>query len=241
MRNCYRRVSFPRCPGHQRKECKGCKGCHGLLPNPVGVPSMQLNSSVAPIVIEEEAMHHARSAVYIAYLFAFFLFPLHAWAEVNCSTLPHWVTLDNGLQINQKHVFCGEWTSGRPKGFHSRPDGVNPATVRNFTVQDLPNSAGIYTGRWSHDNNPDRSKFSSMFPDSCSTGQVLNSISYASAHPDRSCPEGSPGWVKCGKNRPTQATKEERPAYCSHDEAFFLIGFAPPENNRINTAFPIRQ
>ncbi|WP_074633911.1 EndoU domain-containing protein [Nitrosospira multiformis] len=192
-------------------------------------------------VIEEEAMYDARPIILLAYLFAFFLFPLHALAGVNCSTLPHWATLGNGLQMSQKHVFCGEWTNSRPKGFHSRPGGVNPATVRNFTVQDSPNSAGIYTGRWSHTNNPDRSKFSSMFPDSCSTEQVLNSISYASAHPDRSCPEGSPGWVKCGKNRPTHVTKEELSGYCSNNEEFFLIGFAAPGNNKINTAFPIRQ
>lgn len=186
-------------------------------------------------------MYNARTEIFLAYLFTLFLFPLHALAEVNCSTLPHWVTLDNGLKMNQKHVFCGEWTDGRPKGFHSRPGGVNPAAVRDFTVQDSPNSAGIYTGRWSHNNNPDRSKFSSMFPDNCSTRQVLNSISHASTHPDRSCPEGSPSWVKCGKNRPTYVTKEELSGYCGNNEEFFLIGFAAPGNNKINTAFPIRQ
>lgn len=187
-------------------------------------------------------MHDTRMIkIFLAGLSALFLFPLSALAEVGCAALPHWVTFNNGLQMNQKHVFCGEWKDNRPKGFHSRPGGVNPATVRNFTVQDPPNAAGIYTGKWSHKNDPGRSKFSSMFPDNCSTGQVLNSISYASAHPELNCPEGSPNWVKCGKNRPSVGTKEELSGYCTKNEEFFLIGFAPPKDDRINTAFPIRQ
>jgi len=169
------------------------------------------------------------------------LFPLSALAEVDCTILPHWVTLNNGLQMNQKHVFCGEWKDNRPKGFHSRPGGVNPITVQGFIVQDLPNAAGIYTGKWSVKSHPGKSKFSSMFPDNCSTGQVLNSISYASAHPELNCPEGSPSWAKCGKNRPDSDTKEKLSSYCTNNQEFFLIGFAAPANNKINTAFPIRE
>lgn len=176
----------------------------------------------------------------LAGLLILFLFPLSASADVDCATLPHWITLKNGLQMNQKHVFCGEWKDNRPKGFHSRPGGVNPATVREFMVQDLPDSTGIYTGKWSHKNDPGRSKFSSMFPDNCSTAQVLNSISHASAYPERSCPEGSPHWVKCGKNSPASG-KKELLGYCSNNGEFFMIGFAVSKDNKINTAFPIRQ
>ena len=187
-------------------------------------------------------MYNARfGRIFLTGLLALFLCPLHALAEVDCATLPHWVALDNGLQMNQQHVFCGEWTNNRQKGFHSRPGGVDPATVQKFKVQDPPNSAGIYTGKWSYNNEPDKSKFSSMFPDNCSTEQVLNSISHASAHPDLNCPAGSPGWVKCGKNIPTSVTKKELSGYCSIDEKFFSIGFAAPKNDKINTAFPIRQ
>ena len=64
------------------------------------------------------------------------LFPPSAQAQVDCDALPHWVALENGLQMNQKHVFCGEWDRNRPKGFHARPEGVNPTTVTEFTVQD---------------------------------------------------------------------------------------------------------
>ena len=170
----------------------------------------------------------------------FFAVPLFALADVDCTTLSHWATLENGLQMNQKHVFCGEWKDNRPKGFHSRPNGINPSTVTNFTVQDSPGAAGIYTGKWSHKNYPGRSKFSTMFPDGCSMGQVLNSISYASANPE-SCPEGSPAWVKCGRNRPGPGSTEILSGYCTNNGEFFLIGFAPPKDNKINTAFPIRQ
>jgi hypothetical protein len=173
-------------------------------------------------------------------LLILFLLPLDASAAIDCTTLPHWMTLKNGLQVNQKHVFCGEWKDNRSKGFHSRPGGVNPSTVRSFTVQDLPDAAGIYTGKWSHKNDSGRSKFSSMFPDNCSMEQVLNSISHASTNPERNCPEGSPRWVKCGKNRPVGDTRELS-GYCSKNGQFFLIGFAESRDNKINTAFPLRQ
>ncbi len=170
-------------------------------------------------------------------LLALCLFPLSAQAEVDCTTLPHWVELKNGLQMNQKHLFCGEWKRGRAKGFHSRPDGKNPATVAAFTVQDHPNKAGIYTGRWSYQNHSDKNKFSSMFPDSCSTEQVLNSISHASSNTNTSCPKGSPNWTQCGQNKPSSA--ENNSSYCSINDKRFTIGYAPPQNGKINTAFPI--
>jgi Bacterial EndoU nuclease len=171
----------------------------------------------------------------------FLMMPLSVLAGVDCTGLAQWARLDNGLQVNQKHVFCGEWKSDHPKGFHSRPGGFNPPTVSNFAMQDRPNAAGIYTGKWSYRNYPGRSKFSTMFPDRCSTAQILKSISHASANPELNCPAGSPGWVKCGKNRPDSDSKEMLSDYCTNNGEFFLIGFAPGRDNRINTAFPIRQ
>jgi hypothetical protein len=167
------------------------------------------------------------------------LFPLSAHAQVDCGGLPHWVALENGLKINQKHVFCGEWERNRPKGFHSRPGGENPATVAEFTVQDKTNAAGVYTGRWSYKGHPGRNKFSSMFPDTCSVKQVLNSIAHAVDH-QRNCPAGAPGWTLCGFNQPDAAAGEiESGKYCSVNNQRFTIGFAPPGNGRINTAFPL--
>lgn len=171
-------------------------------------------------------------------LLALCFFPFTVQAEIDCATLPHWIALDNGLQMNQKHLFCGEWKDGRAKGFHSRPDGENPTTVAKFTIQDRPNKAGVYTGRWSYQNDTGKKKFSSMFPDSCSTKQVLNSISYASSNTDTNCPKGSPNWTKCGQNIPP-SVKNDPEKYCSINGKHFTIGFAPPQNGKINTAFPI--
>ncbi len=171
-------------------------------------------------------------------LFVLSMFPFTVLAEVNCINLPHWVTLNNGLHINQKHIFCGEWKKDRPKGFHSRPDGHNPLTVARFTIQDRPNAAGIYTSKWSYLDHPNKNKFSSMFPDSCSKEQVLNSISHAAAHPNPQCPAGSPDWLTCGQNRPSTLEKNSL-NYCNKDNVLFTIGFATPKDGTINTAFPL--
>jgi len=167
------------------------------------------------------------------------LMPLTAHARIDCSTLPHWETLENQLKINQKHVFCGEWDRNRAKGFHARPNGQNPETVAHFTVQDRPNVAGIYTGRWSYQGQSGKNKFSSMFPDSCSAKQVLNSIAYAASH-QHNCPAGAPDWARCGPNQPSTDTKEvEKATYCSVGNQRFTISFAPPRDGKINTAFPL--
>ncbi|SFP61016.1 EndoU nuclease [Nitrosomonas cryotolerans] len=171
-------------------------------------------------------------------LLVLFLLPLTVQAEINCSTLPRWVTLHNGLQINQQHIFCGEWRKDRPKGFHSRPNGLNPSTIAYFTIQDSPNAAGVYTGRWSYQHRLNKNKFSSMFPDHCSIEQVLNSISYASAYSSPHCPSGSPDWLTCGQNKPP-ITEENSIQFCSINNQSFTIAFARLKDGRINTAFPI--
>lgn len=178
------------------------------------------------------------------------VFPLFAETQVDCNTLPHWVQLDHHLKLNQKHVFCGEWSRNRPKGFHARPGGTNPETVAAFTVQDKTNAAGIYTGRWSYRDHPGKNKFSSMFPDDCDAVQVLNSIAYAIENTHQ-CPTGSPGWTQCGPNRPlyvdnntnetveTVETVETATSYCSVNNRSFTIAFAPPRDGKVNTAFPL--
>lgn len=189
---------------------------------------------------QEEKMHKPISRYimqFIPFLFASHAIP--AMAQIDCATLPHWVKLDNGLQLNQQHVFCGEWTHNRPKGFHARPQGMNPTSVAQFTVQSQPNAAGIYTGRWSHQKDPGKNKFSSMFPDHCSTEQILHSISYATTSANNAqCPAGSPDWTQCGLNKPATGDNQEQ-RYCSQDGKFFTIGFAPAKQGKINTAFPI--
>lgn len=186
------------------------------------------------------AMNSACVAIYAACLLVSLSFMHAAWAAVDCATLPRWVRMENGVRLNQAHVFCGEESEGRAKGLHARPGGKNPATVRDFTIQDFPDSTGIYSGRWSHVRSPGRGKFSSMFPDNCSVDQILKSVSHASSHPERSCPPGAPGWIRCGRNRPADPAAGGLANYCSRDGTFFLIGFSEPWNGRINTAFPIR-
>ncbi|SER16493.1 EndoU nuclease [Nitrosomonas sp. Nm51] len=166
-----------------------------------------------------------------------------ARAQVDCNTQQHWIAIDNSLSVNLRHVFCGEWNRSRPKGFHSRPGGINPDTVAVFAVQDKANAAGVYTGRWSHKADPNKNKFSSMFPDNCSARQVLNSIAHAVAHTFQ-CPAGAPDWTQCGFNKPREASSadpavEKNEQYCSQNDKLFTIGFAPPRNGRINTAFPL--
>lgn len=161
-------------------------------------------------------------------------------SQVNCQTLPHWITLDNGLKLNQTHVFCGEWHKGRAKGFHARPHGRNPQTIKQFTIQEPPNAAGIYTGRWSYQNHPGKNKFSSMFPDQCTPRQILNSISFATSDSNTKCPQGAPSWTRCGKNKP-RVNNENTAKYCQVNGQFFTIGYAPPRKGKINTAFPLFQ
>ncbi len=176
-------------------------------------------------------------AVAVFLLLNFFPLPVHA--QVDCGTVRHWITLENKLQMNQKHLFCGEWDRNRPKGFHSRPGGVNPVTVANFTIQDKASMAGIYTGRWSYQGHPGRNKFSTLFPDSCSVEQVLNSIAHAVDH-QHTCPAGAPDWTLCGFNQPDAINGAiEGGKYCSINNQRFTIVFAPPKNGRINTAFPL--
>ncbi len=159
-----------------------------------------------------------------------------AASETDCEDIAHWS--DTNPPVNQQHVFCGEWNQrkNRPVGFHSRPGGKNPATVGQLKITQRPNAKGLYGVRWSYDGRPDRHKFSSMFPDTCSRDQVLKSIVYAARHPE-SCPPDAPQWMRCGSNKP----QDSREDYCeAMDGTYFTIGFATLRNgNKINTAFPI--
>jgi hypothetical protein len=150
--------------------------------------------------------------------------------------MSHWS--DTDPPVNQEHVFCGEWNKrkNRPAGFHSRPTGDTPATVGALKITQQPNTQGLYGVRWSYAGHPDREKFSSIFPDTCSRDQVLESIGYAVKH-SKACPDGAPRWAKCGPNKPKQGAH----GYCeASDDSIFSIAFATLSNsNKINTAFPI--
>lgn len=159
-----------------------------------------------------------------------------AGSEMDCAGISHWS--DSDPPVNQGHVFCGEWNQrkNRPAGFHSRPAGENPATIGTLKITQKPNAKGLYGVRWSYAGHPDRDKFSSMFPDTCSRDQVLKSIVYTVNHP-KPCPGGAPRWAKCGPNKPTRGGQ----GYCeASDKSIFTIAFTTLRNsNKVNTAFPL--
>jgi hypothetical protein len=156
-------------------------------------------------------------------------------AQIDCAQLPHWSATQP--PINQTHIFCGEWSNNKPKGFHSRPGGQTPATVGHFVVTQQPNAKGIYGGNWQYAGHAQPSKASTMYPDSCTQAQVLASVNYAVQHRVAHCPHGAPGWAQCGPNAPNGGGA----AYCEAvDHTNFTIAFARLGNGNLNTAFPLR-
>jgi hypothetical protein len=158
---------------------------------------------------------------------------------VDCTELARWTKRPKPPQVNQAHVFCGEWKQKAPGGFHSRPGGLDPASVTRFTITQPANAKGIYGGSWSYTDHPQSSKFSTMFPDACSMSQVLNSIVYAATHPTQ-CPANAPHWAVCGPNRPPSTVQDSAPFCAATDSTIFLIAMARLSNGRVNTAFPLR-
>jgi hypothetical protein len=160
-----------------------------------------------------------------------------ARAQINCAALPQWSA--TVPPVNQTHVYCGEWDAAnqRPKGYHSRPGGQNPAGI--VVLQTNPaNAQGVYSITWEFIAHPGRSKFSTMFPDACTQAQVLTSIVYAANHPAPACPPGAPAWATCGPSRPNAPPYA---AYCSGANATALtIAFALLPNGNVNTAFPVQ-
>ena len=88
--------------------------------------------------------------------------------------------------VNATHIFLGEINrSGKPTGFHSRPEGKDPASARVVRINADPNRAGVYTAEvevydprarvW-------KSKFSTLFPDHLNHGEVVLAILHAYQH-----------------------------------------------------------
>lgn len=161
-----------------------------------------------------------------------------AVAQVAC---PVGTITNTGLpDINGDHVFCGEINSkGKAVGFHSRPGGNNPVGggITNVVITQPANPMGIYN--ISFQKNGVQKSNSTMFPDSCSRDEVVNSILYAEANQE-ACPVGAPGWVVCGKNRPDPVMATQGP-YCEGNDASNRFYVAVGVNGgNINTAFPLR-
>lgn len=121
--------------------------------------------------------------------------------------------------INMWHVFEGEINrSGKPVGFHSRPNGQDPAGARLVAIRDKPNRAGVYTATIEiRDGNQWKSKFSSFFPDSMSRNEVTSAV------------------VNAYKNsRDSKAQPFEGPSGLG----FTIQGYTSGRGG-INTAFPV--
>jgi hypothetical protein len=159
--------------------------------------------------------------------------------EVDCQALSPWTNFPHPPQVNQMHIFCGEWANNTPKGFHSRPGGINPSTVGQFTLSQPPNAQGIYGGQWTYRGRPRSEKFSTMFPDTCSMLTVLNSIVHAINH-QAPCPTNAPAWAVCGPNRPHPVFPGAGPFCDATDGTVFTIAMGLLANRYVNTAFPLR-
>ena len=121
--------------------------------------------------------------------------------------------------INQWHIFAGEINrSGKPVGFHSRPDGQDPATARVKSIRDQPNRAGVYTASIEiQDGSQWKSKFSSFFPDSLSRDDVMQAVlnAYSNSNNPKAQPFEGPSGL-----------------------GFSIQGYTS-DRGGINTAFPI--
>lgn len=123
--------------------------------------------------------------------------------------------------VNATHIFVGEINRrGKPTGFHAMIGGQSPENVRLLRVLDKPNRHGVYTARiairdprsgaW-------KKKFSTLFPDSMQSTEVIEAILHAYRNRDQ------------GRSRPWRGPS---------GHGFPIEGYLL-DNGRINTAYPI--
>jgi len=122
-------------------------------------------------------------------------------------------------EINLWHIFDGEINrKGKPVGFHSRPNGQDPANARIKSIRSKPNSKGVYTANIEiRDGNQWKGKFSSFFPDNMSRQQVVDAVMHA--YKNSKAPSKQPWSGPSGKG-------------------FQIQGYTTSRGG-INTAFPI--
>jgi len=124
--------------------------------------------------------------------------------------------------VHNQHIFCGEINNGgRAVGFHSRPGGINPATVTN-TGAPVPRApTGVYNLQNFNitQGGVTRQKtLSTMFPDACSQANVIAAIQNAVLHATQG---GAPGG---GFRGPSGASCQAGTPLASFDITGFLDG-----------------
>jgi hypothetical protein len=133
--------------------------------------------------------------------------------------------------VKAQHIFCGEVRhDGKATGFHSRPGGVNPASVSGTDdARADPRRPGIYTlfrFRISEHGQTAMKTISTMFPDHCDEAGVIAAIQNAY----RTGKQEDRGFS--GLSGPTCLDKDGKP--------FRIQGFTGTQNGRtvIVTAYP---
>lgn len=122
-------------------------------------------------------------------------------------------------EINLHHIFEGEINRrGKPVGYHSRPGGVDADGAKIVNLRDRPNSAGVYTATIAiRDGNQWKEKFSSFFPDSMSSDDVIDAVLNA-------------------YNK--SSNKKKQPWQGPSGHGFTIQGYTT-QRGGINTAFPV--
>ena len=106
--------------------------------------------------------------------------------------------------IDQTHIFCGDvGPAGNAGGFHSRPGGVNPATIGILPGTNITPGPYPTTYNLNNFNITDAvtgvtalKAVSTMFPDACNQANVVAAIRYAhlnGGNSGPSCGVGGPG------------------------------------------------
>gem|GEM_PF-889729 len=135
----------------------------------------------------------------------------------NRGAVKHWS--DTRPRVNLRHVFDGEINrSGKPVGFHARPNGQDPANARLVRMQSKPNRLGVYTATIAvRDGKQWKEKYSTFFPDSMSQEEITQAI------------------LAAYKNR---RDKRKQPWTGPSGRGFNIQGYTLSGGD-INTAFPI--
>ncbi|OSQ40767.1 EndoU domain-containing protein [Thalassospira mesophila] len=153
-----------------------------------------------------------------------------ASAAVNCNNLARIVTVDH-IDINQRHIFCGEIGRYGAVGFHAQPGGQTPGTITFDGYSHALVVSQWQGGHWQSNGIYELDNFlisdghdqfnkakSTMFPDHCSKDDVLVAIAYAAQHNNMSGPS-------CVT---TQGSQFELTLYWLHDNTGWYVNTAYP-------------